>query len=70
METRRRGPRPCCAPPTATWPGCGRSATATASSSVLDEIMVGFGRTGRWFASEHWDVTPDLICFAKGVTSG
>ncbi|MER5869632.1 aspartate aminotransferase family protein [Streptomyces sp. NPDC002044] len=37
---------------------------------VLDEIMVGFGRTGTWFASEHWDVTPDLICFAKGVTSG
>ncbi|MFD3549518.1 aspartate aminotransferase family protein [Streptomyces sp. NPDC058655] len=37
---------------------------------ILDEIMVGFGRTGRWFASEHWGVTPDLICFAKGVTSG
>lgn len=37
---------------------------------ILDEIMVGFGRTGKWFASEHWDVTPDLICFAKGVTSG
>ncbi len=37
---------------------------------IFDEVMVGFGRTGRWFAAEHWDVTPDLLCFAKGVTSG
>ncbi|BAS28698.1 aminotransferase class III-fold pyridoxal phosphate-dependent enzyme [Limnochorda pilosa] len=37
---------------------------------VLDEVMTGFGRTGRWFAAEHWDVVPDMITFAKGVTSG
>ncbi|MGW6838165.1 aminotransferase class III-fold pyridoxal phosphate-dependent enzyme, partial [Streptomyces sp. NPDC054949] len=37
---------------------------------ILDEIMVGFGRTGAWFAADHWDVRPDLLCFAKGVTSG
>ncbi|MFD4922073.1 aspartate aminotransferase family protein [Streptomyces goshikiensis] len=37
---------------------------------VLDEVMAGFGRTGKWFAAEHWDVTPDLITFAKGVNSG
>ncbi|MEU2389448.1 aspartate aminotransferase family protein [Streptomyces sp. NPDC007369] len=37
---------------------------------VLDEVMVGFGRTGKWFAAEHWGVTPDLLCFAKGVNSG
>ncbi|MEW1633303.1 aspartate aminotransferase family protein [Streptomyces sp. NPDC093801] len=37
---------------------------------VLDEVMSGFGRTGAWFAAEHWDVTPDLITFAKGVNSG
>ncbi|MFG2293363.1 aspartate aminotransferase family protein [Streptomyces sp. NPDC048603] len=37
---------------------------------ILDEVMVGFGRTGKWFAAEHWDVTPDLLCFAKGVNSG
>ncbi|MFD0269165.1 aspartate aminotransferase family protein [Streptomyces sp. NPDC127106] len=37
---------------------------------VLDEVMVGFGRTGTWFAAEHWGVTPDLLCFAKGVNSG
>lgn len=37
---------------------------------ILDEVMVGFGRTGRWFAFEGYDVTPDLITFAKGVNSG
>jgi len=37
---------------------------------ILDEIMVGFGRTGRWFALEHWGVRPDLLTFAKGVNSG
>jgi taurine--2-oxoglutarate transaminase len=37
---------------------------------ILDEVMAGFGRTGRWFAFEGYDVTPDLIIFAKGVNSG
>ena len=37
---------------------------------VADEVMAGFGRTGAWFALDHWDVRPDLIAFAKGVTSG
>ncbi|MFJ1564589.1 aspartate aminotransferase family protein [Streptomyces erythrochromogenes] len=37
---------------------------------ILDEVMAGFGRTGKWFAADHWDVTPDLITFAKGVNSG
>jgi len=37
---------------------------------VLDEVMAGFGRTGAWFAFDHFDVRPDLIAFAKGVTSG
>ncbi|GAA2933949.1 aspartate aminotransferase family protein [Streptomyces thioluteus] len=37
---------------------------------VLDEVMAGFGRTGRWFAADHWDVVPDLMTFAKGVNSG
>ena len=37
---------------------------------VADEVMAGFGRTGRWFAFEHYDVAPDLIAFAKGVNSG
>jgi taurine---2-oxoglutarate transaminase len=37
---------------------------------IFDEVMCGFGRTGAWFACEHWDVVPDMITFAKGVTSG
>jgi taurine---2-oxoglutarate transaminase len=37
---------------------------------IADEVMAGFGRTGRWFAVDHWDVAPDLIVFAKGSNSG
>ena len=37
---------------------------------ICDEVMAGFGRCGEWFAVDHWKVTPDLICFAKGVNSG
>ncbi|MEV8288289.1 MULTISPECIES: aspartate aminotransferase family protein [Streptomyces] len=37
---------------------------------VLDEVMAGFGRTGAWFAADHFDVVPDLLTFAKGVNSG
>jgi taurine--2-oxoglutarate transaminase len=37
---------------------------------ILDEVMAGFGRTGEWFAADHWGITPDLLTFAKGVNSG
>jgi taurine--2-oxoglutarate transaminase len=37
---------------------------------IADEVMCGFGRTGRWLAVDHWGVAPDLITFAKGVNSG
>jgi taurine--2-oxoglutarate transaminase len=37
---------------------------------IADEVMSGFGRTGRWFAVDHWGVVPDLITMAKGLTSG
>jgi 4-aminobutyrate aminotransferase len=37
---------------------------------VADEIQSGFGRTGKMFACEHWDVEPDILCVAKGIASG
>jgi taurine--2-oxoglutarate transaminase len=38
---------------------------------IVDEIMTGFGRTGEWFAIDHWkDVKPDMLTFAKGVSAG
>jgi taurine---2-oxoglutarate transaminase len=37
---------------------------------IADEVMSGFGRTGAWFAVDHWQVIPDLMTMAKGLTSG
>ena len=37
---------------------------------IFDEVMTGFGRTGKWFAADHYGVTPDMLTFAKGVNSG
>ncbi|MEN6480959.1 MAG: aminotransferase class III-fold pyridoxal phosphate-dependent enzyme, partial [Anaerolineaceae bacterium] len=37
---------------------------------ICDEIMSGFGRTGEWFAFNHWGVVPDIVTMAKGLTSG
>jgi taurine--2-oxoglutarate transaminase len=37
---------------------------------IFDEVMSGFGRTGKWFAADHYGVTPDIMTFAKGVNSG
>jgi 4-aminobutyrate aminotransferase len=37
---------------------------------IVDEIQSGFGRTGKWWAIEHYNIKPDMICFAKGVASG
>jgi taurine---2-oxoglutarate transaminase len=37
---------------------------------IFDEVMAGFGRSGRWFACDHWDVVPDILTVAKGINSG
>ena len=37
---------------------------------IFDEVMSGFGRTGEWFACDHWNVAPDILCVAKGLNSG
>src|SRR5262249_23536715 len=36
---------------------------------ICDEVMAGFGRTGEWFAIDHWKVVPDILTMAKGLTS-
>ena len=36
----------------------------------IDEVICGFGRTGEWFGSHHYNINPDIITFAKGITSG
>jgi putrescine aminotransferase len=37
---------------------------------ILDEVVTGFGRTGKWFGMEHWNIRPDLVSLAKGLSSG
>jgi taurine--2-oxoglutarate transaminase len=37
---------------------------------IADEVMTGFGRTGEWFACDHWDVVPDIMALAKGINGG
>ncbi|MCK7506377.1 MAG: aminotransferase class III-fold pyridoxal phosphate-dependent enzyme [Desulfobacterales bacterium] len=49
---------------------CARFATSTASCLISDEVMSGWGRTGEWFAVDNWNVVPDIITTAKGITSG
>ena len=37
---------------------------------IMDEVMAGFGRTGKWFAVDHWGIEPDILTAAKGINSG
>ena len=57
-------------PPDGYWPAIAEVCRRHGVLLVADEVMTGFGRTGRWFGSDHWDLRPDLLVAAKGATSG
>jgi adenosylmethionine-8-amino-7-oxononanoate aminotransferase len=58
------------APPDGYWPAVAELCRRHGILLVADEVMTGFGRTGRWFGLDHWGVRPDLLVAAKGATSG
>ncbi len=57
-------------PPDDYWPRLREITRKYGILLISDEVMTGFGRTGKWFAVDHWDVVPDIITIAKGLTSG
>ncbi|MCP3938521.1 MAG: aspartate aminotransferase family protein [Actinomycetia bacterium] len=57
-------------PPDDYWPAIAEVCRRHGILLVLDEVMTGFGRTGRWFAADHWGVRPDIITSGKGASSG
>jgi putrescine---pyruvate transaminase len=56
-------------PPQDYWPKLRQIADRHNVLLIADEVITGFGRTGKWFALEHWGVQPDIMSFAKGITS-
>lgn len=57
-------------PPDDYWPRMREIGDKYGILLISDEVMSGFGRTGKWFAVDNWDVAPDIITMAKGITSG
>jgi taurine--2-oxoglutarate transaminase len=57
-------------PPAEYWPMVRAACDAEGALLIADEVLTGFGRTGKPFGHQHWNVTPDLITCAKGLTSG
>lgn len=57
-------------PPPDYWPRIREICDRYGILLISDEVMSGFGRTGKWFSVDHWDVVPDMITCAKGLTSG
>ena len=57
-------------PPDDYWPRLREITRKYGVLLISDEVMSGFGRTGKWFAVDHWGVVPDIMTIAKGVTSG
>ena len=59
------------APPDGYWPAIAETCCRRHGVLLIaDEVMTGFGRTGRWFGLDHWGVRPDMLVAAKGATSG
>ncbi len=57
-------------PPDDYWPAIAEVCARHGVLLIADEVMTGFGRTGRWFALDHWGVRPDILVAAKGATGG
>ena len=57
-------------PPDSYWPAIAEVCRRHGVLLIADEVMTGFGRTGRWFGLDHWGVRPDMLVAAKGATSG
>lgn len=57
-------------PPDDYWPRLREITRKYGILLISDEVMTGFGRTGKWFAVDHWNVVPDIMTIAKGLTSG
>ena len=57
-------------PPDGYWPAMAEVCRRHGVLLIADEVMTGFGRTGRWFGVDHWGVRPDILVAAKGATSG
>jgi adenosylmethionine-8-amino-7-oxononanoate aminotransferase len=57
-------------PPDGYWPAIAEVCRRHGVLLIADEVMTGFGRTGRWFGVDHWGVRPDMLVAAKGATSG
>ena len=57
-------------PPDSYWPEIQRICRAHDVLLIADEVICGFGRTGRWFGSDHFGIAPDIMTIAKGLTSG
>jgi adenosylmethionine-8-amino-7-oxononanoate aminotransferase len=57
-------------PPDDYWPAVADVCRRHGVLLIADEVMTGFGRTGRWFACDHWGVRPDILALAKGAASG
>ena len=57
-------------PPDGYWPAIAEVCRRHGVLLIADEVMTGFGRTGRWFGLDHWGVRPDILVAAKGASSG